>query len=130
MFILQFSDFSNISKTNDPADPNYNPIFFLLDSTALEPAPSSPAEVLASLPAGYFSMLATVTSAGNSANRWKFTLDDPALVTAPNWLDEISFDIPDGIRKSFWVRAETVSAETPKDDREVSVNIYGEVEET
>lgn len=127
MFILELNDFSAISRSNDPSSVDYNPIFFLLDSTPIEISPSSSAELLASLPSGYYSDGATVTMSGSSSNFWEFSLDNPALVTTPIWNSEVNFVISNNARVSLWVRANTVNGEIPKDDRESSTNIYGEV---
>lgn len=128
LFILQFNDFANISDVDDSTDPSYNPVFFLLDSTEVEPSPSEAAEILASLPSGYACDEVTVTSAGSSSNYWEFTLSNPQLET-PVWSSEINFSIADGQRTSFWVRANTIFEEVPKDDRDASLNIYGETKE-
>ena len=128
LFILQFNDFSNISDVGDSTDPSYNPVFFLLDSTEVEPSPSEAAEVLASLPSGYVCEDVVVTSAGSSSNYWEFSLTNPQLET-PVWSSEITFEILDGQRTSFWVRANTIFEEIPKDDRDASLNVYGEIKE-
>lgn len=128
MFILQLSDFTNITETNDPTSPSYQPLFFLLDSTELEPAPSQPAEILVSLPSGYEATDVTVTAAGSSSNYWMFTLTDPNLGT-PVWSSQVLIDISDGVRTSVWVRANTIYEEVPKDDRNASINVYGEIRE-
>lgn len=125
-FLISKNDGSSLSSTNDPADPSYNPVYLLLDSTSISPDPSEPVELAVSLPSGYSCEEARISFEGTSAFYWEVTTSDPSSTT-PLWSSSVNVAITNDEPTSFWIRSSTIFEEVPVDDRSSSLRLRGEV---
>ncbi len=139
MFILKREDGSGVSNVGDPADPQYAPLVFNLDSTPTTPDPTPPVLCLLSLPPGNSSIRgaggttggAVIEFQGSSAHFWEMTGPDSNNLTLPDnngWTNTLRVDVlGDGTPTRFWVRASTEGGEDPVDDRSVGLRVFGQV---
>lgn len=122
---LQISNGSQVSSRENPSDPDYNPIYLILDSTITEPAPSDPIELRLSLPSGYYCEEAEIRFRGTTAAYWEITKDDPAF--EPVWYSSVVTSVNGNEDTTFYVRASTIFEEVPVRDRSVALEVVGEV---
>ena len=137
MFLLHLEDTTPVSAVGDPTDETYSPIYLELDSTDVEPAPTSWVRGYLSLPAGYVSLKgeggttggAVIRFEGTTAGLWDLTLDNPSIVPNPDVVDELRLEVQNNVPTSFWVRARTTYGEVPIDDRSTALRVSGQAEE-